>query len=554
LRTVFLVALLAAVLAFPSGVAAAPFAIGSGSEPGLAVDGAGTAYIAYNGAEAANPPHFCRLPRGATACDVERTLFVSPGSATLSRPTVTVVGARVTVVVHRTGGQQPGITRYTSADGGFTFSAPVLVGGNVPNVESVNGPGDTVSVVSQVESAGALFQNVSLTSGTPAGSVATLFPSPRLYNGTVGLIDANTPLAIFSDLSFQGAFRRYAGTGDINNQANWTAPVDIGYVDYPRLAGGPSGLFLISGDESFGLFVRKWDGVSFGPRATLTTNGDDSEMHLSQDAGGRLHAVYASNQADGYHAVYALSDDGVNWQSATVALQISDEPAAMRVAAAADHVGVAVWDSSVVNEIRVTAIGPLSAPPPPPPPAPTPTPVAVADPVPQFHKTVVVKPISGKVRVRLKGAKTFTDLGSIDDIPLGATIDVKKGRIELASVPSRAGAVEKIQLYGGWFRVGQPAALTEFSLNEPLASCKKKAHAAAAKPKSRKLWGDGKGKFRTRGQYSAATIRGTRFLVQDSCVGTLTRVTQGSVLVRDNVKRKNIVLRAGKRYTARPRR
>ena len=49
---------------------------------------------------------------------------------------------------------------------------------------------------------------------------------------------------------------------------------------------------------------------------------------------------------------------------------------------------------------------------------------------------------------------------------------------------------------------------------------------AATKPKSRKLWGDGKGKFRTRGQYAAATVRGTKWLVQDSCSGTLTRVTR----------------------------
>jgi hypothetical protein len=175
--------------------------------------------------------------------------------------------------------------------------------------------------------------------------------------------------------------------------------------------------------------------------------------------------------------------------------------------------------------------------------------------VPQFHKTVVVRPISGKVRVRLKGSKTFTDLDAIDDIPLDATIDVKKGRIELASVPSPTGAAEKVQLYGGWFQVRQPQAITEFKLNEALASCKKKsARAAAAKPKTRKLWGDGKGKFRTRGQYGAATIRGTKWLVQDSCAGTQVRVTEGSVLVRDDVRKKNVVVRKGKRYTARPRR
>jgi hypothetical protein len=544
LRAVFL-AVVVALLLVPASASAAPFAIGSGTDPGVAVDGAGTAYVAYNGVEADRPPRFCRLPRGATACDVALTLPVVPGTDTLSRPVVTVAGARVTVVVHRYG-QQTAITRYTSTDRGATFPDTVVAGTNVTNVESVVGPGDTVSVVSRTETAGGLFQNVPLSGSAPASAVATLFDGSRPYNGTVGLIDAGTPLAIFATGSSIGAFRRYAGSGDLNDAANWTAPVEIGYVDYPRLAGGPSGLYLIAGDESSGLFVRKWDGATFGPRATITAGGDDSEMHLFQDAAGRLHAVYPSNQADGFHAVHAVSDDGVNWQTGNVSVQTDDEPTSMRVVAAPDHVGVAAWSSRVagVPEIRISAIGPGA------PGGQAPT----AGPVPQFHKTVVVRRISGKVRVRLKGSKTFVDLTAIDDVPLGATVDVKKGRIELASVPSRTAAVEKVQLYSGMFRVGQPAAVTEFTLNEPLASCRRGASAAAAKPKTRKLWGDGKGKFRTRGQYAAATVRGTKWLVQDSCSGTLTRVTEGSVLVRDNVKKQNIVLREGKRYTARPKR
>ena len=45
-----------------------------------------------------------------------------------------------------------------------------------------------------------------------------------------------------------------------------------------------------------------------------------------------------------------------------------------------------------------------------------------------------------------------------------------------------------------------------------------------------------------------APVRGTIWLVQDSCEGTLTRVRQGVISVRDNVKRKTILLRAGKSY------
>ena len=78
------------------------------------------------------------------------------------------------------------------------------------------------------------------------------------------------------------------------------------------------------------------------------------------------------------------------------------------------------------------------------------------------------------------------------------------------------------------------------------------ASAAAKKPKTRKLWGSGKGKFRTEGKYSAATVRGTKWLVQDTCTTTLTRVTTGVVAVSDFAKKKTILIKKGKRYTAKP--
>jgi hypothetical protein len=108
--------------------------------------------------------------------------------------------------------------------------------------------------------------------------------------------------------------------------------------------------------------------------------------------------------------------------------------------------------------------------------------------------------------------------------------------------------------YDGLFKVTQSGKTTVLTLTEALAPCGGKgAKAAAKKPKTRKLWGNGSGAFATRGQYSAATVRGTQWLVQDSCSGTLTRVAKGVVSVRDTVKRKTILLRAPRSYTARPR-
>ena len=93
----------------------------------------------------------------------------------------------------------------------------------------------------------------------------------------------------------------------------------------------------------------------------------------------------------------------------------------------------------------------------------------------------------------------------------------------------------------------------------PTSSSPKRSHAPARasaaqkKPKKRKLWGKGTGKFRTTGSYSAATIRGTEWLVEDTCTTTLTRVKVGVVSIRDKVKKKTIIRRAGQRYIARKR-
>jgi hypothetical protein len=50
-------------------------------------------------------------------------------------------------------------------------------------------------------------------------------------------------------------------------------------------------------------------------------------------------------------------------------------------------------------------------------------------------------------------------------------------------------------------------------------------------------------------------VRGTRWLTEDRCGGTFTRVTNGAVVVRDTVRRRSVVVRAGNHYLARrPRR
>jgi Pectate lyase superfamily protein len=177
------------------------------------------------------------------------------------------------------------------------------------------------------------------------------------------------------------------------------------------------------------------------------------------------------------------------------------------------------------------------------------------DPQPEFKETVVVDELSGTVKIRLAGTKRFVALDSVRDVPMGSEIDARKGVVELVSVASDGGAPQTARFSDGIFRVSQSGAVTVLTLTEKLSCATAgKASAAAKKVKKRRLWGDGKGRFRTKGKHSAATVVGTKWLVADTCRTTLTRVVRGKVKVRDFVKRKTVTVKAGGRYTARQKR
>ena len=161
---------------------------------------------------------------------------------------------------------------------------------------------------------------------------------------------------------------------------------------------------------------------------------------------------------------------------------------------------------------------------------------------------------SGTVKIKVPGTNTFVVLGAGQQIPVGTTVDATKGRVTLVAASDKSGGTATADFYEGIFKVGQTKGakpITTLKLVEKLTCPKRgKASTSAKKKKKRHLWGDGKGKFRTDGSYSSATVRGTKWLTQDTCTTTLTRVVRGSVTVRDFVKKKNVIVKAGKKYVA----
>ena len=148
----------------------------------------------------------------------------------------------------------------------------------------------------------------------------------------------------------------------------------------------------------------------------------------------------------------------------------------------------------------------------------TPPPVRAAQqelPPPEAGAEVNALPKSGTVKVKVAGTNRFVELEEGRQIPVGSVVDTTKGRVTIV-----AAGGQSADFYDGIFRLSQTddaKPLTTLTLVEAL-SCPRAGNAtAAAKKKKRRLWGDGNGKFRTKGKHSAATVVGTRWLVEDRC-------------------------------------
>lgn len=195
-----------------------------------------------------------------------------------------------------------------------------------------------------------------------------------------------------------------------------------------------------------------------------------------------------------------------------------------------------------------------------------------APPPPVVGRTFNAAVVSGVVRCRAGTAGTFSRVTAATQLRMGSECDATKGRIRIVSASglarstsSRDGALattptQTAVFYQGRFKVTQKrsaAPVTELALTggDFKRKCGRKKRGlasttAAADPSVRRLWGNGTGRFRTKGRYSSTAVSGTVWLTEDRCHSTVTTVKQGKVVVTDNVRRKRVTVRAGKTYSA----
>jgi streptogramin lyase len=176
---------------------------------------------------------------------------------------------------------------------------------------------------------------------------------------------------------------------------------------------------------------------------------------------------------------------------------------------------------------------------------------------PEIGRSVGLAPSRGTVRVRVPGTSSFVALDALDAVPVGTIIDTRRGRVDLTSALP-GGRTQTGAFWGGLFTVRQVRSSGVTRLVMPRATgcpaVRGRHSEDARRPRKRRpaLWGkDDGGRFRTDGANSVATVRGTVWQTVESCHGTLTRVREGAVSVRDLRLGRTVLVRAGRSYLAR---
>jgi len=179
--------------------------------------------------------------------------------------------------------------------------------------------------------------------------------------------------------------------------------------------------------------------------------------------------------------------------------------------------------------------------------------LAAPGPPPVLAQRVAAATVSGTVLVERPGATTFTPLSAASSIPVGSTVDATRGRVRLTAAAAAAGKIYSGVFYDGEFVIGQASTgVTNLTLSGGGPCAATASRSAAAAPRKRSLWGNAHGTFQTTGRYASASELGTRWLTADECGGTLIKVASGAVRVTDLVRHRTLVLRAGRRYLAKP--
>jgi hypothetical protein len=361
--------------------------------PSVAVDGAGTAYIAWahevvGGEELVG---YCVLPAGTTGCVHSGSLPVVENSAKgahIERVQTLVDGTTVVVLanLYGTEGEEFEPTQeWQSTDGGATFV--VVNGGKSVARATVNA--DTGAIGAVVVPGTDALGYAAITAGGPPTFNEFPFSTPTTCSnakpcpfatlqapslnelGNLGGVVASrlgtSPgiLGVYETLgkpgcasgTFDTAYAYGNGEQSATNNYNLSPGVPKSAwkeltagdceVEYPAVGGGPSGLGVAEKDLASGYEIyHKFNQTtgSFEPSTVTIAKEGGLDTSVSQDGAGGIYVTYLGNAEDAIRLAYS-SDGGASWTGPATLNPNTDLGAAHLVSSVgSDGQGWAVWD------------------------------------------------------------------------------------------------------------------------------------------------------------------------------------------------------------------
>jgi streptogramin lyase len=383
---------------------------------------------------------------------------------------------------------------------------------------------------------------------TTAGDVMEFSDGLTMNSKPLGIAAGPDGALWFTESASPGRIGRITTQGGITEYSAGLVAISHPWF----IAAGPDGNMWFTGNDLPGRVAR----------ITLPPLVKDLAADQIGTTSARLKGrVRANSQATTYHFEYGPSLD---YGTTTPTAYAGSGYDLNQVLASVDGLApstkyhyrvVAENDAGVtIGPDRVFATGALPVTEP----APLPLPLPEPKPEPEFAKTIVAE--GDGVRFKAPGG-TWQDLEAGAELPVGVALDARAGKVDLMSAGCRGG-VQKGTFGGGVFSVRQPRSgcgrVDVYLRGGSFKSCARRASRGSASLASasrtrrvRRLWGrDSGGSFRSHGRHSHATVRGTRWLTVDRCDGTLTRVTNGAVVVRDFRRHRRVLVRAGHSYLA----
>ncbi len=300
--------------------------IGTGKDPDLLVDAAGTAHIVFTedgGSTSPDTLAVCNLQRGQKACAQNSTAPTpqapssSDGDAYLGNfpagnhdtdgAVPLSIENQLYVVERRFPDAFPtpngstsdsNVFEWQSNDGGDTLTGPAIIGDNqmAGGAITYGDPGaPSIGTISRLQTEGTFFQGTA--PGSYAGDAkAQLGSAAQDVSGSVAPDMSRAvirPVAAYADSDGDTYLREWSGQGDVNDLSTWSAATTVAGFS-PEIVGGPSGVFLLtsSSDITGGtLTLRRiaGDAVS-GPAITLGKSL--STPAISEDAAGELSFAF----------------------------------------------------------------------------------------------------------------------------------------------------------------------------------------------------------------------------------------------------------------------